>query len=159
MIKFLINLSTAIKRGILRIFPLPLQPCLYALAILTLLTVYSCATPRHTTQLVGHVHQDTVYLSNIHYDSIYILQDKYVDRSQDTIYIKDKSVEYRYKLLKDTIYKTQVDSIPYQVTITEVKEIQRPLTFFDHLTRLTFWLLCGFLFIKLVLHLKHPYSF
>lgn len=49
MIKFLINISSAIKHGILRFFPLPLQPCLYALAILTLLTVYSCATPRHTT--------------------------------------------------------------------------------------------------------------
>lgn len=113
----------------------------------------SCATPKHVTQLVEHVSKDTIYLSNTQYDSIYIYKDKLTDRSRDTIYIKDVSVEYRYKLLRDTVYKTKVDSIPYQVTVTEVKEITRPLTWYDHLTRLSFWLLIGallsYLYFKL----------
>lgn len=96
-----------------------------------------------TTQLVERTSVDTVYLSNVQYDSIYIYKDKLTDRSRDTIYIKDVSVEYRYKLLRDTVYKTQVDSIPYQVTVTKIKEITRPLTWFDHLTRACFWLLLG----------------
>lgn len=122
-------------------------------ACVILLTCCSCGTSRHATQLVEHVQKDTIYLSNVQYDSIYIYQDKLVDRSRDTLYIKDKSIEYRYKLLRDTVKVVQRDSIPYEVTITEVKEIQRPLTWYDHLTRLTFWLVIGailsILFIKI----------
>lgn len=150
MKQLLINLGSLLKRGYLRIFPLPLKPCLYVLALLTLLTVYGCATPRHTTQLVERIQQDTVYLSNSQYDSIYIHQDKLVDRSRDTLYIRDKSIEYRYKLLRDTVKVLQRDSIPYQVTVTEVKEITRPLTWFDHLTRAIFWFVCGILFVQFV---------
>ena len=61
----------------------------------------------------------------------------------DTLYIKDVSIEYRYKMLRDTIYKTQVDAIPYQVTVTETKEITRPQTWFDHLTRACLWVIIG----------------
>lgn len=147
-------LSTAIKKGILRIFPLPLKPCLYALAILTLLTVYGCATPRHTTQLVRNIQRDTVYLSNTQYDSIYIFKDKLTDRSKDTIYVKDISAEYRYKMLRDTVKIIQRDSIPYEVTVIQTKEIQRPLTWFDHLTRLTFWFVVGFLICAIYFKLK-----
>lgn len=110
-----------------------------------------CSSMRQvTTQLVERTSVDTVYLSNVQYDSIYIYKDKLTDRSRDTIYIKDVSVEYRYKLLRDTVYKTQVDSIPYQVTVTEIKEITRPLTWFDHLTRACFWFLLGFLGVYLI---------
>lgn len=150
MKQLLINLSSLLKRGYLRIFPLPLKPCLYALAILTLLTVYGCATPRHTTQLVERIQRDTIYLSNTQYDSIYIYKDKLTDRSKDTIYVKDVSIEYRYKQLRDTVRIVQHDSIPYQVTVIETKEITRPLTFFDHLTRAIFWIVCGILFVQFV---------
>ena len=68
----------------------------------------------------------------------------------DTLYVKDVSIEYRYKLLKDTIRVVERDSIPYQVTITETKEIQRPLTWYDHLTRSVFWIVIGILFVQLV---------
>ena len=49
---------------------------------------------------------------------------KYVDRSHDTIYIKDKSVEYRYKLLRDTVRKVRVDSVPVIREIEVVKEVK-----------------------------------
>lgn len=114
----------------------------------------SCATPKHVTQLVEHVSKDTVYLSNTKYDSIYIYQDKLVDRSRDTLYIKDKSIEYRYKLLRDTVRIVQRDSIPYEVIVTEVKEITRPLTWYDHLTRLSFWFLVGAILSYLYFKLK-----
>ena len=39
---------------------------------------------------------DTIVLHNIQYDSIYVASDHYVDRSEDTILIKDKQIEYRY---------------------------------------------------------------
>lgn len=117
---------------------------------LTLLVCCSCGSTKVVTQVVRDIRADTIYLSNTQYDSIYIYQDKYVDRTRDTLYIKDKSIEYRYRLLKDTIRVVERDSIPYQVTVTEVKEIQRPLTWYDHLSRAILWLNIGFVLVVMI---------
>ena len=127
----------------------------------TLLVCCSCGSTKVVTQTVRDVSIDTIYLSNVQYDSIYIYQDHVSEHhlgtlepsgtlKPDTLYIKDVSIEYRYKLLKDTIRVVERDSIPYQVTITETKEIQRPLTWYDHLTRSVFWIVIGILFVQLV---------
>ena len=126
------------------------------LALLSALVLTGCAT-RRQLQVVDRITHDTLYQSNMHYDSIYVSQDKYIDRSRDTVYLRDVSVEYRYRHLRDTIYKVQHDSIPYQVTVTEVKEITRPLSLFDHLTHFTFWLVVGallLLIIRVIIRLK-----
>lgn len=126
------------------------------LALLSALVLTGCAT-RRQLQVVERTSVDTVYLSNVQYDSIYIFQDRQLDRSRDTVYLRDVSVEYRYRHLRDTIYKVQHDSIPYQVTVTEVKEITRPLSIFDHLTHFTFWLVVGallLLIIRVIIRLK-----
>lgn len=57
-------------------------PWIFATTIL--LVCCSCSTQKHITQTVRDVQKDTVYLSNIQYDSIYISQDKLIDRSKDT---------------------------------------------------------------------------
>lgn len=135
----------------------------------TLLVCCSCCSTKVATQVVDRVSKDTIYLSNVQYDSIYSYQDhvsehhlgtlppttsdgKYLNlpTRTDTLYIKDKSIEYRYKLLKDTIRVVERDSIPYEVTITEVKEIQRPLTWYDHFSRAVLWLNIGFAFYWLI---------
>ena len=126
------------------------------LALLSALVLTGCAT-RRQLQVVDRITHDTLYQSNVHYDSIYIFQDRQLDRSRDTVYLRDVSVEYRYRHLRDTIYKVQHDSIPYQVTVTEVKEITRPLSLFDHLTHFTFWLVVGallLLLIRVIIRLK-----
>ena len=153
--KRLLNLlHNLLKRGCLRIFP---KPQLCELLSLSLLTVYSCSTSRHVSGLVEHTSTDTLSLSQVQYDSIYIFQDRLLDRSRDTVYLRDVSIESRYRLHRDTIYKVQHDSIPYQVTVTEVKEITRPLSLFDHLTHFTFWLVVGtllLLIIQVIIRLK-----
>lgn len=135
----------------------------------TLLVCCSCGSTKVVTQTVEHVRKDTVYLSNIQYDSIYVYQDhisehhlgtlppvnskgEYLNTPMrtDTLYIKDKSIEYRYKLLRDTIRLVQRDSIPYEVTITEVKELTRPLTWYDHLSRAILWLNIGFVLLMVI---------
>lgn len=126
------------------------------LALLSALVLTGCAT-RRQLQVVDRITHDTLYQSNVQYDSIYVSQDRYIDRSRDTVYLRDVSVEYRYRHLRDTIYKVQHDSIPYQVTVTEVKEITRPLSLFDHLTHFTFWLVVGallLLIIRVIIRLK-----
>ena len=85
--------------------------------------IRSCSTQRQL-QIVDRIQYDTLYNNKVSYDSIYIYQDKYVDRSHDTIYIKDKSVEYRYKLLRDTVRRVRVDSVPVIREIEVVKEVK-----------------------------------
>lgn len=125
---------------------------------LTLFVCCSCGSTKVATQLVKNVHVDTLYLSNTQYDSIYIYKDRYQDRTKDTVYLKDISIEYRYKLLRDTVRIIQRDSIPYEITVIETKEITRPLTWFDKLCRACFYLLSGALlfclYIKVKKHLR-----
>lgn len=135
----------------------------FVIVIVAALVCCSCGTQRQVTQLVKHSSVDTVYLSNVQYDSIYIYKDhmsehhlgtlppidsngKYLNMPMhtDTLYIKDKSIEYRYKLLKDTIRVVERDSIPYEVTIVQTEEIQRPLTWYDHFSRAVLKLNIGF---------------
>ena len=132
---------------------LDITPAPYVLLLLTLLTVYSCSTSRHVTQIVERTSVDTLYLSSQHFDSVYVFRDRFTDRSRDTVYLRDVSLEYRYKLLRDTIYKVQHDSIPYEVRIVETKEIARPLTFFDRLCRACFYLLSGALLVLFAIFL------
>lgn len=89
--------------------------------ILFLLT--SCSTTRHMQlQVAEHIQKDTVFLSNIQYDSIYIDRSSDIDRTRDTI--TKTMTEYRYKYLRDTVRIVQRDTIPYEVRITEVKEVR-----------------------------------
>ena len=101
--KRLLNLlHNLLRRGCLRIFP---KPHFCVLLSLSLLTVYSCSTSRHVSGLVEHTSTDTLSLSQVQYDSIYIFQDRLLDRSSDTVYLRDVSIEYRYRLHRDTIYR------------------------------------------------------
>ena len=90
------------------------------LALLSALVLTGCAT-RRQLQVVDRITHDTLYQSNVHYDSIYVSQDKYIDRSRDTLLIKDKTVEYRYRLLRDTVYRVKIDSIPVIREVDVVK--------------------------------------
>lgn len=71
--------------------------------------------------MVERVSRDTLYLSNVQYDSVYVFQDHLTAHSRDTIYVKDVQYEYKYKLLRDTVYKVQIDSIP---VIREVEVVK-----------------------------------
>lgn len=92
----------------------------FVLALCIALMAASCGTVRQV-QIVERVSRDTLYLSNVQYDSIYVYQDHLTDRSRDTVYVKDVQYEYKYKLLRDTIYKVQIDTIP---VIREVEVVK-----------------------------------
>lgn len=123
--------------------------------------IVGCTTNRQVTQLVHDVSTDTVFLSNLQYDSIYIFQEHNSDYRKgiinpssriltpDTLLIREVATEYRYRLLKDTVRIVERDSIPYEVTVTEVKEVTRPLSWFDLMTRACFWIVVGIALIKL----------
>lgn len=96
--------------------------------------MYSCGTTRTVpVETIKQVTRtDTLYINHVQYDLIYVSQDLFTDRSKDTILIRQHDVEYRYKMIRDTIERIKFevvrDSIPYEVTIVETKEIVRPLT-------------------------------
>ena len=88
-----------------------------------LCTLIGCGSAKHP-QVAKQVSSDSTFIQQMHYDSIYIYHDRYLDRSKDTIYVKETEIEYRYQLLRDTVRIIRQDSIPYEVTITEVKEVK-----------------------------------
>lgn len=105
--------------------------------IILLLT--ACGTSKHIhtipIETIKEVTRtDTIYINNLQYDSIDVSQDKFIDRSKDTILIRQDDVEYRYKLLRDTIerikFEVRHDCIPYEVRIIETKQVKYtpPLT-------------------------------
>ena len=105
------------------------------LSLVTFCTFIGCRSARQAAQLIREVHTDTLYLSNVQYESIYIFQERTSDyhmnplnplkpSETDTVFIKDVSVEYRYRLLLDTVYQTRVDSIPVIREVEVVREVR-----------------------------------
>ena len=101
------------------------------LALLSALVLTGCAT-RRQLQVVDRTTHDTLYQSNVHYDSIFVSHDRTTDyhlnplnplkpSETDTVFIKDRTVEYRYRLLHDTVYRVKIDSIPVIREVDVVK--------------------------------------
>ena len=83
-----------------------------------------CGTPRKTS-VVERVTRDTLYLHQVQYDSVFVSQERYVDRSRDTLYVQERSVEHRYRRLTDTLRIHQVDSVPVIQKVVVVREVAR----------------------------------
>lgn len=83
-----------------------------------------CGTQRKLP-VVERVMRDTVQVTNVKQDSVFIYRDRTVDRSRDTVYINDRSVAYRYRRLTDTIRIHRVDSVPVVREVEVVREVRR----------------------------------
>lgn len=112
------------------------------------LSIVSCSTTVRTVPLETLRH-DTLYINKEKYDSIYINRTSDIDRTRDTITITKTLTEYRYHLLRDTLYKTRTDSIPYEVQIVTVKEVPRPRNLFDYISYICFGIILGLIVLKI----------
>ena len=83
-----------------------------------------CGTQRKLP-VVERVTRDTLYLHQVQYDSVFVSQERYVDRSHDTLYVQERSVEHRYRQLTDTLRIHQVDSVPVIQEVEVVREVAR----------------------------------
>lgn len=102
--------------------------------VLLLLLLSSCKTPGNTTAIVP-VHSathDTLWLSKVKYDSVYIDRFQRIERKADTVFCDRVKTEFRYRLLRDTVYKTQTDTIPVvkQVPVVKKERYTPPFTKF-----------------------------
>ena len=87
-------------------------------------TLIGCATSRQATQVaVASVH-DTVYFNKVLYDSIYIDSWHYTYQKADTVVVEKTKLEYRYKLLRDTVFRARIDSVPVIREVEVVREVR-----------------------------------
>lgn len=102
--------------------------------ILFLFLLSSCKTTSNTTAIVP-VHSathDTILLSKVKYDSIYIDRWQRIERKADTVFYDRVKTEFRYRLLRDTVYKTRTDTVPVvkQVPVVKKERYTPPFTKF-----------------------------
>ncbi|NLV52610.1 MAG: hypothetical protein GXY64_05030 [Bacteroidales bacterium] len=64
---------------------------------------------------------DTVRVTNIKFDSIYIDRWHDVDRSRDTVHIRDRIRELSYHVVHDTLHHVERDTIPVVRTVEVTK--------------------------------------
>ena len=96
----------------------------HLLCLLFCTLLAGCGTQRRLP-VVERIQRDTVYLHQVQYDSVFVSQERYVDRSRDTLYVQERSVEYRYRLHRDTLRIHQVDSVPVIREVEVVREVAR----------------------------------
>ena len=96
----------------------------HLLCLLFCTLLAGCGTQRKTP-VVERVMRDTVQVTNVKQDSVFIYRDRTVDRSHDTVYINDRSVAYRYRLQRDTLRIHRVDSVPVIREVEVVREVAR----------------------------------
>ena len=118
IIRFFIDLVTAIKYGLLRIFP---KPSLY-LGILTALIMIGCCAQQKVTEVVREVSTDTFCNNNYKHDSVYVGHERMVDSRHDTVFITDLTIEYRYKVDCDTVRIVKCDTIPFVQKVEVTKK-------------------------------------
>lgn len=102
--------------------------------VLLLLLLSSCKPTSNTTAIVP-VHSathDTIFLRKLKYDSIYIDRWQRIERKADTVFYDRVKTEFRYRLLRDTVYKTRTDSVPVvkQVPVIRKERYTPPFTKF-----------------------------
>ena len=111
------------------------RPFFALLALLSALVLVGCGTCKTLTQPVMHTSADTIFLTNHRYDSIFTYQERTSDyhlnplnplkpSETDTLFIHDRTVEYRYRLLRDTVRISRVDSIPVIREVEVVREVR-----------------------------------
>lgn len=106
---------------------------LWTLLLCGVIALEGCR-PSQEILIERYAERDTLYLDRFHYDSVYIAHDVFTDRTKETLYVKEKDIEVRYKLIHDSIRVVCIDSIPYTVTITKREEIPRHRNWFDWLS-------------------------
>ena len=112
---------------------------LLIILMIALMGMMSCSSQRNVEQ-VKEMHTDTVYVTSLQYDSIYIYNDKTLDRTKDTVYLRELSTEYRYKLLRDTLRIIESDTIyiPYGVKVADNGKDKSFLPRFSELAKVAF---------------------
>ena len=116
--RFFIDLATAIKFGLVRIFP---KPSLY-FGILTALVTIGCCGHKQIADFAKEVRSDTFRNDRFKHDSVFVGHERMVERKHDTVFITDLTIEYRYKVVCDTVRIVKCDTIPFVQKVEVTKK-------------------------------------
>ena len=98
---------------------------IFLILLVVACTLIGCATSRQATQVAVASAHDTVYFNKVMYDSIYIDSWHRTYQKADTVVVEKTKLEYRYKLLRDTVFRARIDSVPVIREIEVVREVRR----------------------------------
>ena len=112
-----------------------------AVGILLCALFSGCTTTKYVT--VPEYHTDTLRQVTVRHDSVMVHDSIHVSEKGDTVRIERWHTQYRDRIVRDTIYQSKRDSIPYPVEV--VKEVPAKLTWWQqtrlHLANILLWLL------------------
>lgn len=95
----------------------------YRLILFFLVLLSSCGSHRHVSTVPFEtIVRDTVRMLSMRYDSVFISKDTYTDRSRDTLLVRERTIEHRYRVFRDTLRIVRRDSVPYEVRVTEYRD-------------------------------------
>ena len=97
---------------------------IFLILLVVACTLIGCATSRQATQVAVASAHDTVYFNKVLYDSIYIDSWHRTYQKADTVVVEKTKLEYRYKLLRDTIFRARIDSVPVIREVEVVREVR-----------------------------------
>ena len=87
-------------------------------------TLTGCAASKQATQVVEASLRDTVYVNKVLYDSVYIDNWYYTYEKADTVVVEKSKLEYRYKVVRDTVFRARIDSVPVVREVEVVREVR-----------------------------------
>ena len=103
--------------------------------ICAVLMLASCGAVR--TQIQTVYQRDTTYITNTRVDSTFKRDSVFVKEKGDTIYIYKEKIRERYRIVRDTLYRSKIDSI-YVDREKEVK-VEKELTAWQRFRLNGFW--------------------
>ena len=96
---------------------------MFVLAVALLLILSSCS-PRIVEHL--QVQHDTTYVNHTQVDSVFRRDSVYIREKNDTVYQYVERIRERYRLIHDTTYVHQVDTVMREHVVE--KKVEKPLT-------------------------------
>lgn len=90
----------------------------------------------------GRVKVDSVFV----YDSVYIDRIRVIKEKADTVYIVDRKTETKIKYLD----RVKIDTLIQERVVTQVQEVEKPLTWWQTFRLKGFWILAGLVVLWLV---------
>ena len=103
----------------------------------------SCRTTQYVP--VPEYHTDTLIVTKVQHDSIYINDSTVITEKGDTVRIEKWHTKYVEKQVHDTTYVSKTDTIPQPYPVEVINEVEKPLTWWQqtrlHIANILLWLI------------------
>lgn len=106
-----------------------------------------CKGLRQTVEVPVYIH-DTAYTVKEVHDSTVVERWHNIEAKGDTVYITDEQITVKLRTITDTAYK--VVEKPVEVVVNHIKEVEKPLTWWQKTQRGGFWVLLSVVALGLV---------